>query len=102
LERASSNQEIRRIMQAEETVLDRIEAKMVRACDENARREMASYNSLMDPTGRRKRGRLRRALRGGIRGNEKKGGWGKKTPTTGYFGVDWEGSGQPYKPIHNG
>jgi hypothetical protein len=44
--------EIRRIMQAEGTVLDRIEAKIVRACDENARREMASLNSLMDPTGK--------------------------------------------------
>jgi hypothetical protein len=29
------NEEIRRLMQAEETVLDRIEANMVRACDEN-------------------------------------------------------------------
>jgi hypothetical protein len=30
--------------------------KMVRACDENARREMASHNSLMDPTGKKEEG----------------------------------------------
>jgi hypothetical protein len=46
-------------MQAEETVLDRIGAKktkVVRACDENGRREMASHNSLMDPTGKEEEG----------------------------------------------
>jgi hypothetical protein len=39
--------------------LDRTEAKktkVVRACDENARREMASHNSLMDPTGKKEEG----------------------------------------------
>jgi hypothetical protein len=31
----------------------------------------------------------------------KKGGWGKKMPRTRYFGgEDWDGSGQPYKPIY--
>jgi hypothetical protein len=31
----------------------------------------------------------------------KKRGCGKKTPRTGYFGgEDWEGGGQPYKPIY--
>jgi hypothetical protein len=35
------------------------------------------------------------------RGAMKKGGWGKKTPRTGYFGEeDWEGGGQRYKPIY--
>jgi hypothetical protein len=29
---------------------------MVQACDENAQREMASHNSLMDPTGKKEEG----------------------------------------------
>jgi hypothetical protein len=29
--------------------------------------------------------------------------WEKKTPRTGYFGEeDWEGDGQPYKPVSYG
>jgi hypothetical protein len=48
------SKEIRRIMEAEETVLDRIEARKLRwfghVMSENARREMASHDSLMDPT----------------------------------------------------
>jgi hypothetical protein len=31
-------------------------SKMFRACDENARREMASHNSLMDLTGKKDEG----------------------------------------------
>jgi hypothetical protein len=54
------------------------------------------------PPGRRKRGWPRRSWRDGITEAIKKGGWGKKTPRTGYFGgEDWEGGGQPYKPVHS-
>jgi hypothetical protein len=49
------NEEIRRIMQAEETVLDRTEAKKLRWFRHVMRmpEEMASHNSLMDPTGKK-------------------------------------------------
>jgi hypothetical protein len=31
----------------------------------------------------------------------KKGGWGQKTPRTGYFGEEnWDGGSLPYKPIY--
>jgi hypothetical protein len=53
------------------------------------------------PPGRRERGQPRWSWRDGVTEAMKKGGWGKKTPRTGYFGgEDWEGDGQPYKPIY--
>jgi hypothetical protein len=53
------------------------------------------------PPGRRRRGQPRRSWQDGVTEAMKKGGWGKKTPRTGYCGgEDWEGDGQPYKPIY--
>jgi hypothetical protein len=92
------NEEIRRIMQAEETVLDRIEARKLRWFGHVMRipeeRWPAIFHSWI-PWGRRKRGRPRRSWRDGITEAIKKGGWGKKTPKTGDFGEEyWEGGGQ--------
>jgi hypothetical protein len=67
---------------------------MVWVFDENARREMASHNSLMDPGGKKEEGTASQR-------QWKKEGWVKKTPRTGYFGEEnWEGGGPPYKPIY--
>jgi hypothetical protein len=64
---------------------------MVRSSDENARREMAGHNSLMDPSGKKDEGRTRWSWQDGIIEVMKRrggGGWGKKTPRTGYFGEE--------------
>jgi hypothetical protein len=54
---------------------------MVRACDENARREMASHNSLMDPTGKKEEGMTNLVIVGlHHKGNEKKRDGGRRRP----------------------
>jgi hypothetical protein len=86
------NEEIRRIMQAEETVLDRIEARKLKwhVMRMSEERWPAIIHSWIPP-GRRKKGRPRWSWRDCITEAMKKGEWGKKTPRTGYFGEeDWE------------
>jgi hypothetical protein len=83
-------------MQAEETVLDRIKARKLRwfgrVMTMPEERLPAIIHSWIPP-GRRKRGRPRWSWRDGVTE--------VMTPTTGYFGgEDWEGNGQPYKPIY--
>jgi hypothetical protein len=98
LETGYKDKEIRRIMQVEETVLDRTEARKqtVRAFDENAQTDMASQFT-HGGSGNNLGGHCGTASQR----QWKKGGWGQKTPRTGYFGgEDWEGGGQPYKPIY--
>jgi hypothetical protein len=47
---------------------------MVRACDENTRRETASHNSFMDPTGKKEEGTTWAVMAGRWhRGNGKRG-----------------------------
>jgi hypothetical protein len=105
LERVYSNEEIKRIMRADETVLDRIEARKLRWFGNVMRipeeRWPAIIHSWIPPE--EGRGDDLGGHCGVASEAMKKGGWGKKTPRTGYFGgEDWEGGGQPYKPIHNG
>jgi hypothetical protein len=99
------NEEIRRIMQTEETVLDRIEAIKLRWFGHVMRMPEERWPAIIHsriPPGRRKRGRPMRSWRDCItEAIKKKGGWWKKMHSTRYFGEeDWEGSGQPYKPTH--
>jgi hypothetical protein len=97
------NEEIRRTMQAEETVLDRIEARKLRWLGHVMRMPEERWPAVIPswiPPGRRKRERPSRSWLDGITKVMKKRGMGKKKPRTGYFGEEyWEGGGQPYKPI---
>jgi hypothetical protein len=95
LERFPS-EEIRRIMQAEETVFDRIEARKLRWFGHVMRMPEERWPAIIHswiPPGRRKRGRPKLSWRDGITEVMRK--------RTGYFGEeDWEGGGQPYNPIY--
>jgi hypothetical protein len=103
LERVPS-EEIRRITQAEETVLGRIEARKLRWFGHVVRMPEERWPAIIHswiPPGRRKRGRPRWSWRDGVTGAMKRRWMGQKTPKTGYFGEEnWEGGGQPYKPTY--
>jgi hypothetical protein len=71
------NEEIRRIMLAEETVLDRIEARKLRWFGHVKRMPEERWPAIIHswiPPGRRKRGQPRRPWRDGITEALKKGG----------------------------
>jgi hypothetical protein len=90
------NEETRKIMQAEEMILDRIEARKLRWFGYVIRMPEEGWPAVIHswiPPGRRKRGRPRRSWRAGVtEAMGKKGGSGQKTPRTGYFGEeDWKG-----------
>jgi hypothetical protein len=86
-------------MQAEETVLDRIEARKLRWFGHVMRMPEERWPAIIHswiPPERRKRGRPRRSWWDCITEAMKKGGWRTKTPRTGYFSEEnWKGSGQP-------
>jgi hypothetical protein len=98
------NKEIRTIMQAEETVLDRTEIRKLRWFGHLMRipeeRWPAKIHSWI-PVGKKKRGQPRHSWRDGVTEAMEEGRWGKKMPRTGYFGEEnWEGGGLLYKPIY--
>jgi hypothetical protein len=98
LERVHS-EEIRRITQAEETVMGRIEARKLRWFGHVVRMPEERWPAVIHswiPPGRRKRGRPRWSWRDGVTEAMKRRWMGQKTPKTGYFGEEnWEGGGQP-------
>jgi hypothetical protein len=75
------NEEMRRIMQAEETVLDKIEARKLRWFGHVMKMPEERWPAMIHswiPLGRRKRGRPRRSWRDGITEEMKKRGMGEE------------------------
>jgi hypothetical protein len=102
LERVPS-EETRRIMQAEGTILCRIDARKLRWFGHVMRMPEERWPAIIHSWIPPEEGRGDDlGGHGGVASEAvEKRGWGKKTPTTGYFGEeDWEGGGQPYKPIY--
>jgi hypothetical protein len=98
------DEEIRRVMQAEKTVLDRREARKLRWFGHVMKMPEERWPAIIHswiPVKKEEGTTYRRSWRDGVTETMGKGGWGKKTPRTGYFGgEDWEGGGQPYKYIY--
>jgi hypothetical protein len=96
------DEEIRRIMQAEGTVLDRIEGRKLRWFGHVTRMPEERWPALTHswiPPGRRKRGRPRCSWRDGVTEAMKRM-WLRKEDAQDSGGEDWEGGGLPYKPIN--
>jgi hypothetical protein len=98
LERVS-NKEITKIMQAEETVLDRIETRKLRWFVHVMPEERwPAVIHPRNPVGRRKRRRPRQSWRYGVKDAMGKGGWGRRRP--GPDSLRRELGRPPYKPIY--